>query len=281
MKEYLPLIEKELERLLTFPKSPQDKLFEAARYMTLSSGKRLRPMLVLATVAAFDVPLELAITPASALEMIHTYSLIHDDLPCMDNDDYRRGKLTLHKKYDEATAVLTGDFLLTYAFEVLANSPGLSDEQKLQMIQALALRSGGQGMVAGQVLDIDSDSPTLEKLKLIHQKKTADLLIASLELGGIIANASPALLNELRHFGAEVGLAFQITDDVIDLTSEKHGKHSSDANNGKTTYVTCLGIEGAKEAARELLSNSLKRLILFPNALKLKEMASSLVLRSE
>ena len=282
-KTYLAKLEAELERLLTFPDSPQNKLFEAARYMTLSGGKRLRPLLVLATVSACNGPLDAALAPACALEMIHTYSLIHDDLPCMDDDDFRRGLPTLHKKYDEATAVLTGDFLLTYAFEVLAEAPGLSSEQKLHTIQTLAKRSGGHGMIAGQFLDIESlPDLTLDKLKVIHQKKTADLLIAALEIGGIISNAPLEQLNALRTFGSEIGLAFQIIDDVIDLTSsfEKHGRaYSSDELNGKTTYVSCLGLDGAKEAAHKLLTSSLNRLDHFPNAFLLKKMATSLVIR--
>lgn len=282
-KEYLLKIEDELNRLLTFPDSPQNRLFEAARYMTLSGGKRLRPLLALATVSACNGPLDLALAPACALEMIHTYSLIHDDLPCMDDDDFRRGLPTLHKKYDEATAVLTGDFLLTYAFEVLSQAPGLSSEQKLRMIQTLAIRSGGNGMIAGQILDIESlPEMTLDKLKVVHQKKTADLLIAALEIGGIISNASSEHLDDLRAFGSEIGLAFQIIDDVIDLTSsfEKHGRaYSSDELNGKTTYVSCLGLDGAKDAAQTLLKSSLNRLESFPNAILLKKMATSLVVR--
>lgn len=282
-KEHLASVEKELDRLLTFPDSPQNKLFEAARYMTLSGGKRLRPLLLLATVSACNGSLELALSPAAALEMIHTYSLIHDDLPCMDDDDFRRGLPTLHKKYDEATAVLTGDFLLTYAFEVISEAPGLSIEQKLAIIQTLAKRSGGQGMIAGQILDIASTPDmTLDKLKIVHQKKTADLLIAALELGGIIANASQERLEALRIFGSEIGLAFQIIDDVIDHTSsfEKHGRaYSTDELNGKTTYVSCLGLDGAKDAAQKLLTSSLDRLEHFPNAFLLKKMATSLVVR--
>lgn len=272
MNHYLPLIEKKLEELLTPPPSSQEKLFEAARYMTLSAGKRLRPLLLLATAEAFSVPIDLAITPACALELVHTYSLIHDDLPCMDNDDFRRGKPTLHKKYDEATAVLTGDFLLTYAFEVLAKSPGLTAEQKVQMIQVLSSRSGGNGMVAGQLLDMEVGSHNLERLNYIHRKKTADLLIASLELGGIIAGLSPSLMDEIQIFGEEIGLAFQITDDLIDLSSEKEGK---------ITYVSCLGMENAKKTASDLLEQALKRLTQCPNPQPLHTMAEALVLRSK
>jgi len=281
---YMPQIEEKLQELLTFPKSPQDKLYEAARYSVLSRGKRLRPLLLLATVAAFEGRIESAITPACALELLHTYSLIHDDLPCMDDDDYRRGKLTLHKKYDEATAVLTGDFLLTYSFEVLSMSPTVSIDQRLQMIQALAKKAGGSGMVAGQFLDLESANTPLglEHLKLIHRKKTADLLTASFELGGIIAGVPPELLKELLFIGEELGLAFQIIDDVIDQTAslQKHGKPtSSDALNGKKTYVTYLGVEGAELAADQLLTSTLQRLNSLPNPRLLKAMATSLVKR--
>lgn len=277
---HLPNIEQRLEELLT----GDSLLFEAARYITLSSGKKLRPILLLATVDAFHGPLDKAISPACALELLHTYSLIHDDLPCMDNDDYRRGLLTLHKKYNEATAVLTGDFLLTYSFEVLAAAPGLTSAQKIEMVRILAARAGGQGMIAGQYLDLEASQtpPSLEQLQTIHERKTADLLSAALELGGIIANVPPHQLELLRLFGKEIGLAFQIIDDVLDHTSsfEKHGKAlSSDAINGKTTYVSLLGIDGAKKAAETLTQNSLNRLNAFPNPHLLKEIALSLVFR--
>lgn len=286
IKSYLPKIEDCLDKQLSTSDEPQKKLYEAARYITLSQGKRLRPLLLLATIHTFQGNLELGIQPASALELLHTYSLIHDDLPCMDNDDYRRGQLTLHKKYDEATAVLTGDFLLTYPFQILSESPGLSDKQKLKMIQTLAIRAGSQGMIAGQILDLAAEKSaiTLEDLNWIHKKKTADLLKASLEIGGIIAEAPPHFLTELAILGDEIGLAFQIIDDVIDVTSsmKKHGKKEpSDAVNGKTTYITFLGVEGAKQKASEFLNRSIDRLKQFPNADLLKTMLSSLVLRSE
>lgn len=280
---FLPLIEKQLEVLLTFPPSPQEKLFEAARHIVLGGGKRLRPLLLLTTVAAFDGPIERALNPACALEILHAYSLIHDDLPCMDDDDYRRGKPTLHKKYDEATAVLTGDFLLTYVFQILAESSQLSMEQRLQMIQILSRRAGGQGMIAGQLLDLEAvkKPPSLEDLQFIHQRKTADLFACAFEMGSIISQVSPDFQKELSLFGEEMGLAFQIIDDVRDLTAsvEKHGKAiSSDALNGKTTYASLLGVEGAKQAANQLLFSSLKRLDKFPNALLLKELSSSFIL---
>lgn len=272
------IIEKRLSELLT----GESTLYEAARWVTLDGGKRLRPRLLLATVEALNGDMELAYTPCAALEMVHTYSLIHDDLPSMDNDDYRRGKLTLHKKYNEATAILTGDFLLTYAFEVLAKAPGLTSKQVVDLIQTLASRSGGEGMVLGQLLDLEANKATLEQLQTIHRKKTAELLTASLEMGGIIANASSEMMEELRFIGDEIGLAFQIIDDVIDVTGsvKKHGKAiSSDALNGKTTYVSLLGLEEAKKAAYALLENALRRLDAIPNSKLLQEIATSLVKR--
>lgn len=277
----LNLIEERLTKLLTPAK--ESTLFEAARWVTLGGGKRLRPKLLLATVEALNGPIEAALTPACSLEMIHTYSMIHDDLPSMDNDDYRRGKLTLHKKYNEATAILTGDFLLTYAFEVLAKAPHLTPKQLLDLIQTLSFRAGGEGMVLGQLLDLEADGKvTLEQLQTIHRKKTAELLTASLEMGGIIANATPEMMIELRTLGDEIGLAFQIADDVIDVTSslKKHGKPvSSDALNGKTTYVSLLGLEGAKKATHALHDSALARLASIPNSKLLQEIAMSLVNR--
>lgn len=281
---YLPKIEEHLTNLLTFP--TECTLYEAARWVTLGAGKRLRPLLLLATVEAFNGNIESALMPAAALEMVHTYSLIHDDLPCMDNDDYRRGKLTLHKKYNEATAVLTGDFLLTYAFETLTKAPGLSFQQKVDLIQTLSSRSGGEGMVLGQLLDLESEksSMTLEKLQIIHQNKTGKLLTAALEMGGILSEATSETMEQLRSIGDEIGLAFQIIDDVLDVTAslKKHGKLvSSDALNGKMTYVSLLGLEEAEKAANSLLETALLRIHSFPHSELLQTIAISLVKRSD
>lgn len=278
---YLAKIEERLNELLTH--SNECTLFEAARWVTLGGGKRLRPLLLIATVEALNGDLEAALTPACAIEMIHTYSMIHDDLPSMDNDDFRRGKLTLHKKYNEATAILTGDFLLTYAFEVLAKAPNLTPKQSLELIQTLSFRAGGQGMVLGQLLDLEAKvNVTLEELQRIHQKKTAELLTASLEMGAIIANAPHEMIEQLRSLGAEIGLAFQIIDDVIDVTESvnKHGKLiSSDVINGKTTYVSLLGFEGAKKTAGILQESAFRRLACIPNSNLLQEIVMSMVNR--
>lgn len=280
----LPLFEERLSQLLTFPSPPESSLYEAARYITLGDGKRLRPLLLLATVAAFNGNLEAALSPACSLEMLHTYSLVHDDLPCMDDDDYRRGKLTLHKKFNEAIAVLTGDFLLTYSFEILSNSPQLSEKERLDLVRILSIRGGGNGMIGGQILDLESSHSqiTLDKLQLIHQKKTGDLITAALEMGGIIAKADPVSQKILHAIGQEMGLAFQIIDDVIDLSSEKHGKSiSSDLANGKTTYISSLGKEGAKKAAYTLLDSALSNLHSLPNSQLLQELSIALVHRNK
>ena len=262
----ISLIETRLKELLTNDSIPQKKLFEAAQYTTLAQGKRLRPLLVLTTVESFGGDTNAALTPACALELIHSYSLIHDDLPCMDNDDFRRGQLTLHKKYDEATAVLTGDLLLTYAFEILSTAPLLTPEERLSLISILGKRTGALGMIGGQFLDINAENSTLEDLEQIHRKKTADLLTACLEFGAIIAKKS-VLLPQMAQIGEKWGLVFQILDDVLDVThpEKKHGrKISSDQLQKKSTYASLMGVEKATLLAQKLSGELLNELQQFP-----------------
>jgi geranylgeranyl diphosphate synthase type II len=199
------LIEEKLSEILT-----NTHLGEAARYAVLGGGKRIRPRLVMAAADLYGAPVEHSLFPACALELIHSYSLIHDDLPCMDNDDFRRGKPSLHKVYGEAHALLVGDFLLTLAFELLASSPYLTPLQRLQLVKTLAFRAGGDGMIGGQALDL-AEHPNTEE---IHRKKTAALFIAACEFGGIIGDHSD--LDFLREFGENLGLAFQLLDDLVD-----------------------------------------------------------------
>ncbi len=191
-----------------------DSLTEAALY-SLEGGKRFRPLLTLAVVEAFGMDLKRALIPACAIELIHTYSLIHDDLPCMDDDDMRRGKATLHKAYSESLAVLTGDFLLTFAFESLATAPLLSQEEKNSLITILAKRSGRVGMIGGQVLDIDLQETKVdwEDLKVVHMKKTGALITAALEFGAVLSSED---LAPFQRIGENLGLTFQLTDDLID-----------------------------------------------------------------
>jgi geranylgeranyl diphosphate synthase type II len=266
-------IENNLESLLQKPGTlPYKQLFEAAKYSVLNGGKRLRPILAIAVAEALGGSLEAAMHPACALEMIHTYSLIHDDLPCMDNDDFRRGKPSLHRAYPEGLAVLVGDFLLTYAFEILAAAPGISSDRKLRLIALLSRQAGGEGMIAGQVMDLDAEGKQIvfEELQHIHSKKTGALMIAAVEFGGIVAGATDEQQRNLRRFGQELGLAFQIRDDILDVTAsvEKHGKaRSSDKENNKATYVSLLGLEKAKQALNESIEASKKAL----NALALED----------
>lgn len=206
MDTKLDLFDQTLEEL--FP-AHRGSLFEAARY-SLSGGKRLRPRLTLALLETFSQPIEKGLYPAAALEMIHTYSLIHDDLPCMDNDDERRGKPTLHKAYSESHAVLTGDFLLTFAFETLAKAPYLNPTEKIELIACLTQRSGADGMIGGQVLDLSGPIDNPEEMYL---KKTGALICCALEFGGILSNAD---LVPLQKIGSHLGVAFQLIDDLLD-----------------------------------------------------------------
>lgn len=251
---------------------PYATLYNAMRYSLLAGGKRIRPVLVLEACRACGGDWEKAMNFACALEMIHTYSLIHDDLPCMDNDDYRRGRLTNHKVYGEDIATLAGDGLLTAAFGVAAGMDtrrALSDRQVVDAIEVLALCAGENGMVAGQVLDLQWEAEpklAMEQLELIHHHKTGALLRCAVELGCIAAAGTEAQSAALREFAAHIGLAFQIRDDILDVvgTQQEMGKPvGSDADNRKTTYVTLLGLEesqalvlrhteGAKAALKDL-----------------------------
>lgn len=215
------LIDSKLEELLSSSLFPQGEIASAARYSVLASGKRLRPRLLLATIEAYGIPLEHGLVPACALELIHTYSLIHDDLPCMDNDDIRREKPSLHKVYTEGHTLLTGDFLLTYAFQLLSESPHLSSDQKIDLIRTLSLRAGAHGMIGGQESDLASFGKAidLETLTTIHKKKTAALITAALECGSIIAHSPD--LDLLTQIGENLGLAFQIVDDILDDDTEQ------------------------------------------------------------
>lgn len=209
------MIKEQIEStLLALIPPEKEALFEMAHY-SMEGGKKLRPLLTLAVLHAFDVPIDHGLHPACAIEMVHTYSLIHDDLPCMDDDDFRRGKPTLHKAYPESHAVLTGDFLLTYPFEILANAPHLTLEQKNRLIIALAKRAGHEGMIGGQILDIESQNGPIEPdtLQILELKKTASLITCALEFGAIIVD-EPLL--PFQSIGEALGLAFQIVDDLLD-----------------------------------------------------------------
>jgi len=262
-------------------------LFEAFNYSLFSGGKHVRAILVHTAGQTVNPGLEMTALdpPACAIELIHTYSLIHDDLPAMDDDDLRRGRPSLHKAFDEATAILVGDGLQAMAFELLANAPGLSAEQRIAMVRELSGAAGPRGMVGGQFTDIqatDSDM-TLEELQVMHSLKTGALIRASLALGGIAAGASERQLAALDEFGTHIGLAFQVVDDILDVegNAETLGKtRGKDHEANKPTYVKLLGLEGAKAEARSLLQAALDALESFgDSADTLRDLARYIVAR--
>lgn len=219
-------------------------------YSIQAGGKRLRPILLMASYDAYGQETVKTLSSAAALEMIHTYSLIHDDLPAMDDDDYRRGKLTNHKAFDEATAILAGDALLTYSFELITNDDLLSDQQKVFLIKELSQASGPKGMVAGQLLDMEAEQTvvSIEQLETIHALKTGDLFKFAIKAGAYLGEATTDQLLHLNVFSDCLGLIFQIQDDILDITGDpdKIGKPiGSDEDNEKSTYPKLLGLDGA------------------------------------
>ncbi|MEH6611531.1 MAG: polyprenyl synthetase family protein [Halioglobus sp.] len=264
------------------------RLNTCCTYATRANGKRIRPVLFQSAHGAVAGYSSVATFPkavAWSLELIHTYSLIHDDLPAMDDDDFRRGKPSLHKAFDEATAILVGDGLQARAFELIADAPDLTDTQKVRMIKVLSNASGFEGMVGGQYIDIqatDSDM-TLEGLQAMHSLKTGALIRASLALGGIAANASESQLAALDEFGTHIGLAFQVVDDILDVEGDSAtlGKtQGKDAEANKPTYVKLMGLEGAKAEAQRLLGAALGALDGFDeSADHLREIARYIVER--
>ncbi len=249
MQEWLQKIDAKLAELLD-----DTPVAAAARYSLFSGGKRLRPLFTLSTAYSLKAPLEKAIIPACAIELIHTYSMIHDDLPAMDNDDFRRGKPTLHKVHNEAKAILAGDYLLTIAFEALANSD-LDISTKVELIKLIANRSASKGMIGGQWQDIESEKKrlSLEETEKLHHMKTGALIEASILAGAYVAQAPADIQEKLSQFALKIGLAFQVIDDVLDHTHphEKHGV-KSDLEKEKSTYVSLMGIEDAKRHAEKL-----------------------------
>ena len=247
-------IEAALKQYLAIPDCPQKTVYQAMYEAVNAGGKRLRPLLCLAACQVCGGRIEQALPLACALEMIHTYSLIHDDLPCMDDDDFRRGKPTCHKVYGEATAVLAGDGLLTYAFETASQAP-IPPERTVEAIRTLAALAGADGMIGGQIVDMESEHMeiTPEQLVFLQEHKTGALLRAAVLLGAIAAGAKPCARRALCDYANALGLAFQIQDDILDVTGSEEalGKPlGSDEKQGKTTFVTMLGLEGARRAAQ-------------------------------
>jgi geranylgeranyl pyrophosphate synthase len=253
-------IEAVLERALTLPDPGTERLRAAMRYSVLGAGKRLRPTLVYLTGESFGAPPGALDAPAAAVELIHVYSLVHDDLPAMDDDDLRRGRPTCHRAYDEGTAILVGDALQALAFAVLTNEPmtGVSAQVRLEMIRVLARATGTGGMAGGQAIDLAAVGGTLSvaAIENMHRRKTGALIEASVLLGALAAGvAEGPELTVLRRFGAEIGLAFQIQDDILDVEGDPRllGKSiGADAAHAKPTYPSTVGLAAARARASEL-----------------------------
>ena len=278
--------EQELQHLLPPVDLAPQRLHQAMRYAVLDGGKRVRPLLAFAAGELVGASLARLNIAAAAVEMIHAYSLVHDDMPCMDDDVLRRGKPTCHVQYDEATALLVGDSLQTLAFQLLAEH-ALNDDaaQQLAMVKLLAIASGSRGMAGGQAFDLDSVGKTLSlpELEFMHIHKTGMLIRAAILLGAHCGNVTAEQLAKLDHFGKCVGLAFQVVDDVLDSEADTAtlGKTAGkDADHNKPTYVTLLGVAAAKDMAQQLHQSAMDALIDFGDAAqRLRELADFIVLR--
>lgn len=274
MNDYIKLVDEKLDEFM--PIQYPDDIFKAMKYTVTLQGKRLRPVMCLETCRMFGGNFEDAIPTACAIEMLHAQTLIHDDLPCMDNDDYRRGKLTNHKVFGEANAVLAGDALLTFAPQLIVkNSKKLGAEKLINILEEYFHAAGAFGVIAGQVIDIESERATSKildpekTLEYIHTHKTADLFKLALRSGAIIADATEKELEEITEFGQCMGVAFQIADDILDETStfEEMGKTmGKDKDAGKLTYTSLYGLEKSKKDLNEKLDKCLD--ILHKNNLK-------------
>lgn len=287
MKEKRELIDSYLESYFSIPSEPF-VLHEAMRYSLFAGGKRIRPILALASYEACGGNPKDIVPYATALELIHTYSLIHDDLPSMDNDDLRRGKPTNHKVFGEAMAILAGDALLTEAFLMLSNNPHSSSlklSDLIKIIREVSLASGVHGMVGGQALDIFSESiePDKDTLNFIHLHKTAALITASVRMGAILANIKEKKLKALTEYGTGIGLAFQIIDDILDIegNAEELGKTAgSDIKMKKMTYPALCGTEKSRQKAKDLISDAIDSLKIFSSeADQLRKIARYLLKR--
>lgn len=264
-------VDRFLDSVVPDVRTPPMTLHESMRYSLFAGGKRVRPILAIAAAEAVGTPTKAILPIASSLELIHTYSLIHDDLPAMDNDDYRRGKPTNHKVYGEALAILAGDALLTLAFDLCSRRDlldRLDPLRQVHIIHELAVGAGNLGMVGGQVLDIQAENKDIDlaTLQTMHTHKTGMLIRAAVRMGAIAASATPLQLERLTGYAEDVGLAFQIADDVLNVTGtrEQLGKNANtDAQRGKKTYPTFYGVEGARALAEQCTNRAINRLETF------------------
>jgi geranylgeranyl diphosphate synthase type II len=281
-------VDRFLERVVPPASTPPITLHESMRYSLFAGGKRVRPILAIAAAEAMDATSAAVLPVASSLELIHTYSLIHDDLPAMDNDDFRRGRLTNHKVFGEAMAILAGDALLTLAFDLCSRQDlmdGMDPARQVRIIQELAIGSGHVGMVGGQVFDIQAENRDIDlgTLQTIHRHKTGMLIRSAVRMGALVGGASPKQLDQLTGYGEDIGLAFQIADDVLNVTGtrEELGKDANtDAKRGKKTYPTFYGVDGARKLADECASRAIDRLDSFgTQAEPLRELAKYITAR--
>ncbi|WP_416898685.1 MAG: polyprenyl synthetase family protein [Minwuia sp.] len=277
-------VEAAMDALVPLPQSLEARVYNSMRYSLFAGGKRLRPFLVMASGDLFHVPRENSVRAAAAIEMIHTYSLIHDDLPCMDDDDLRRGKPTNHRQFDEATAVLAGDALQPKAFQTLLDPATDRDPLiRLELARTLADAAGAEGMVGGQMIDLQAETTSygLDQITRLQNMKTGALIAWSCEAGAILGHATDTERAALRGYGLEVGLAFQIADDILDVegSPEEMGKATAkDADAGKETFITLMGLDGARKRARELVDSAVARLDLFgQRAFLLKDVAAYVI----
>jgi farnesyl diphosphate synthase len=287
MTEAAAEVEKMMSWLLPEAGIAERKLFDAMRYGSLNGGKRLRPFLATCSAYLFGVGDTQALRTAAAIEFVHCYSLVHDDLPAMDNSDLRRGKPTVHKKFDDATAILAGDALLTYAFEILADPETHEDPNvRCALVTALAKASGANGMVGGQMLDLIAETTPLDigAITRLQRMKTGELIAVSCEAGAILGKASPPQRHALRAYAHDLGLAFQIIDDLLDAegTEERTGKPvQRDNTAGKATFVSILGSDRARSQANLLADQAASHLSIFEGRAKHLEQVARFVVERD
>jgi len=287
---FLEIINKSLDGYMIFNESPQQIIFNSMRYSLVSGGKRLRPILAFAVSDILNGNIEDVIPFACAIEMIHTYSLIHDDLPSMDNDDYRRGRLTNHKVFGESLAILTGDALLNYAFEIMSEHALKSKKNIISIIKAMNLivkASGKSGMIGGQVIDLQSEQKMIsnELLEKMHKLKTGELIKVPILVSAIICNASDKEMSVLEVYAQKIGMAFQIKDDILDIegNDEILGKKTgSDKKNNKSTFITVYGLDKSKKILRETIDEAIEVISIFKGReIFLKNLAEFLLKRQK
>ncbi len=285
LKKQAKAVDREMSHVLPKPGEKPVTLHQAMRYSLFAGGKRMRPVLCLAAAEACGGQSLEALPCACAIEFIHTYSLIHDDLPCMDDDDLRRGKPTSHKKFGEGVAVLAGDALLTAAFEVISNTKPTRRYSSGNFVRELAVAAGSRFLIAGQVADLEAEGKKIsrQQLRFIHAGKTSAMIAVSLRLGAMSANAGPSEVRAMGEFGTFLGLAFQVIDDILDVTqsSEKLGKSAGkDEKAGKSTYPAVMGLEASRQEALALTAKAKAALSKFgTKASRLHELADHLLVR--